>query len=340
MITFLPNLCRRLKPRPRLLVEFSNVQACEPRTLLTRLGRKVCEWVVGGRGIEWRYGTLLRDSDVVAGFCGQHLQFILGYHPAAAAKGAVIPATPPLQILDDPDGSLRRRVRAELGAQEDDFILAFFGYVYPSKGVDTLLHAVTLARKSVPTLRLLVIGGESEAFVDKAPDYPRQMRELTTKLGLDDCVRWTGYIPDEVASGYLRAADACVLPFVQGVRLNNTSYAVAAAHALPVISTRGETLEPDFVDRENVLLCWAGDPKDLAAGIVEVAGDRQLRRTLSFGAAEMARTRTSWEAVTRQRIELLSSGRNSAAPVAIAETTAGTGRHSATPADAAPEVPA
>jgi glycosyltransferase involved in cell wall biosynthesis len=131
------------------------------------------------------------------------------------------------------------------------------------------------------------------------------MREYTTTLGLDDCVTWTGYCEDEVASAYLRAADACVLAFVQGVRLNNTSYAVAAAHGLPVVTTRGESLESDFIDRHNVLLCWASDPKDLAEGLVEVARDNQLRETLRAGITQIGRRRTSWAAVTRQRMQLL-----------------------------------
>jgi glycosyltransferase involved in cell wall biosynthesis len=321
MITYLPNYCRLLKPKPRVVIEFSNIQGCEPQAMLTRAGRKICEWLVGGAGIEWRYGTLLRDSDAVAAFCGQHLQFLLEYFPPAAAKSAVVPATPPLQILEDPGGDLRRTVRAQLGVADEDFVAAFFGYVYPSKGIETLLHAVAIARKEISKLRLLMIGGEAQAFVDKAPTYPRKMRQLTTELGLDDCVTWTGYIADEVASGYLHAADACVLPFVQGVRLNNTSYAVAAAHSLPVVTTRGETLEPDFVDRQNVLLCWATDPQDLAEGIIEVAKDQQLRGQLRAGAAEMARTRTSWEAVTLQRIELLSSADSTPEPTIVSVNT-------------------
>ena len=42
---------------------------------------------------------------------------------------------------------------------------------------------------------------------------------------------------------YLCAADICVLPFNVGVRLNNSSFAAAAAHGLPIVTTRGEMLE-------------------------------------------------------------------------------------------------
>jgi glycosyltransferase involved in cell wall biosynthesis len=323
MMTFLPSLCRRLKPRPRVLVEFSNVQAAEPSGIGARAGRKLAERLVGRRGVNWRYGTLLRDSDAVVAYCAQHLRHLVDVYPPVASRSHVIPATPALQIVEDGGGRIRRQVRSELGAADDDFVLAYFGHLYPSKGIETLLHSVALARTVLPRLRLLMIGGEVEAFADRAPDYPKQMRALCARLGLDECVTWTGFCEDDVASGYLRAADACVLPFVQGVRLNNSSYAVAAAHSLPVVTTRGESLEREFVDRHNVLLCWASDARDLADGITEVARDDELRRSLQAGSADIARTRLSWQSATRDRLALLTHG---------AVRSIGDGRGIATPA--------
>jgi glycosyltransferase involved in cell wall biosynthesis len=308
MITFVPSLCRRLKPRPRVVVEFSNVQAAEPTGARTRAGRKLAERLVGRDGINWRYGSLLRDSDAVVAYCAQHLRHLVGVHPPVADKSRVIPATAALQIVEDNEGSIRRQTRARLGATDGDCVLAYFGHLYPSKGIATLLESVALARRVVPRLRLLMVGGEVEAFADRAPDYPRQMRAYCSQLGLDECVTWTGFCDDGVASAYLRAADACVLPFVQGVRLNNSSYAAAVAHSLPVVTTRGESLEREFVDRHNVLLCWASDAQDLADGIIEVACGDDLRRSLRAGSAEIARTRLSWESATRERLALLSHG--------------------------------
>lgn len=308
MITFLPSLCGRLKPRPRVVVEFSNVQGAEPSGTRARVKRKLAECLVGRAGVNWRYGTLLRDSDVVVAYCAQHLRHLVDVEPAVETKSRVIPAAPTLQMIEDREGVIRRKVRTQIGAADRDFVLAYFGHLYPSKGIETLLRSVALARTALPRLRLLMIGGEVEAFADRAPDYPKKMRALCSQLGLDECVTWTGFCDDAAASAYLRAADACVLPFVQGIRLNNSSYAVAAAHSLPVVTTRGESLEPGFVDRHNVLLCWASDPQDLADGIIEVAHDDELRRSLQAGSAEIARTRLSWQSATRDRLALLSQG--------------------------------
>jgi len=321
MVTFLPTMCRRLNPRPRVLVEFSNIQGAEPKQWSTRLGRKLAEWWAGGKDIEWRFGTLLRDADAVAAYCREHLKYLASVYPPVHGKSDVLAATPPLNIVDDADGSVRRAKRGQMGVADGDFVVSYFGYIYPSKGLETLIEAVALAAPRVPGLRLVLVGGTPEAISVKDPEYPQRLRALPERLGFAGQVTWTGFCDDEVASAYLHASDACALPFVQGVRLNNTTFAVAAGHGLPVISTRGETLEPEFVDGRNVVLCWASDPAAMAEAIVRVAGDPALRRTLREGSLEFARGRSSWEAVTCQRLALL-GGPGRAAPDAAAAAAA------------------
>ena len=99
---------------------------------------------------------------------------------------------------------------------------------------------------------------------------------------------------------YLYAADACVLPFDQGVILSRSSLAAAASHGLPIITTQGEHLESPFQHEVNVFLCPPKDPDALALGIRRVVSSPDLRRKLREGAGQLAREWFSWEkAVTR-----------------------------------------
>ena len=112
---------------------------------------------------------------------------------------------------------------------------------------------------------------------------------------------------------YLHAADACVLPFDQGITLNRSSFAGAVAHRLPIITTKGDTLESPFVDGKNVLLCRPKDPEGLATAIESVICDRELRQRLSEGALEMASKWFSWEKAIEQTIGAL-NGQSSNTP--------------------------
>jgi glycosyltransferase involved in cell wall biosynthesis len=134
------------------------------------------------------------------------------------------------------------------------------------------------------------------------------LREEVKRLGLADRTFWTGHQEGEDASAYLRAADCAVLPFVEGIRLNNSSYAVATSHGLPVVTTKRDELEPDFVDGRNVLICKAGDADDMSRAITAVATDTALRERLRAGAIEYSRGRSSWAAVVRQTIAFCRDG--------------------------------
>jgi glycosyltransferase involved in cell wall biosynthesis len=127
--------------------------------------------------------------------------------------------------------------------------------------------------------------------------WAQQMLRLPQELGIADRVAWTGGFPLESdrASLYLRAADACVLPFDQGIFLNNSSFAAAAAHGLPMLTTRGATLEPAFRHGENVFLCPPRDPELLAAAIETLLGDPDLCRRLGAGALRLAQEWFSWD---------------------------------------------
>ena len=87
----------------------------------------------------------------------------------------------------------------------------------------------------------------------------------------------------------------CVLPFNDGVRLNNSSFAVAASHGLPIVTTLGDSLESPFLDGENVRLCLPKNPVALAAAITELAHSPDMRKRLAAGARRLAESHFSWD---------------------------------------------
>ena len=123
------------------------------------------------------------------------------------------------------------------------------------------------------------------------------MMLLSERLGIADKVTWLqGYSSGSLeASMYLYAADVCVLPFDRGVILSRSSLGAAAAHGLPIITTRGEHLESPFQDRKNIFLCPPKDPEELAAGISSIMKNPKLRQDLSNGARKLAGDWFSWD---------------------------------------------
>jgi glycosyltransferase involved in cell wall biosynthesis len=153
-----------------------------------------------------------------------------------------------------------------------------------------------------------MIGDGNEVVLQrvKRPNYVHQLRDKVKELGIEGKVVWTGYYPtdSDLGSIYLRAADACALPFDDGVVLNRSSFAGAVAHGLPTVTTRGETLENAFRNNENVLLCKPKDPDSLAAALDTLMLRPELRQRLSWGALAMARQWFSWDTAVERTMDV------------------------------------
>jgi glycosyltransferase involved in cell wall biosynthesis len=191
----------------------------------------------------------------------------------------------------------RRSGRRSLGIAGEEILLAYFGFMYPGKGVETLLRAFAIVAARHDSVRLVLIGGTMDLKFGDRGAYADDLQQLCDSLGIGARVVWTGGYDtgSPRASRYLYAADVCVFPHDLGIQLNNSSLAAALAHSLPVVATRSESLEAPFLDGRNVLLCPRQDPSAMACCIERVIEDRELRRRLASGSAELAAAWFSWD---------------------------------------------
>ena len=187
----------------------------------------------------------------------------------------------------------------------------YFGYIFPNKGLETLLRAFHLVKSRGYNARLVIAGGVPAHLYEERFSYLKELEELARTLGVGNEVVWTGQCDwdrDE-ASLYLHAADVCVLPFDEGVSMNNSTFAAAAAHGRPIISTRGKTLERFFLHEENVFLCPPRDPEALAVAIQTLMDRAELRARLASGALKLAEEWFSWDRAVERTLAALNPRR-------------------------------
>ena len=314
MITYLPTVTRSFLPRTRFVTFFQNADGIydwfgeveQDRPLRARLlGRAVMYWA-GSSRVDAMFGTLLRDSHRLVLVSDRHREALMSRDDSVAKRTVVVPI-PPLIFVSPiwPRGEHDLR-RERLGLQPADFVIVFFGYIYPAKGVETLIRAIGLLATRRQNVKVLLVGG-NVATPDR-PAFLEEMQDLTRQLAIDEKVVWTGDFPWDSLRGseYLRAADLCVLPFDKGVSSHNSSLAAAMVHGLPVITTRGETLEDVFVDGENVVLCPPKSPEETAKAIETAMDSAELRQKLSTGSLNLAQKRFSWTLAVDQTVAALS----------------------------------
>lgn len=108
-------------------------------------------------------------------------------------------------------------------------IISYFGFIIPSKGLDYLLKCIS----KIENTKLLIIGE-----LDKNDEYHESLLKLINKLNIQDKVVITGFLKEEHdVADLLQISDACVLPFVNGVKKRNGSFLAAYNQRIPVITT-------------------------------------------------------------------------------------------------------
>jgi glycosyltransferase involved in cell wall biosynthesis len=300
MITFAPTILKRLFPHVPFVTRYESVfvGANPSKTSVpARLFRRgMMQWA-GTADVGYGSGTLLRDSDHVIALCDRHRTILLDEWPPVHRKMTLIPPPPNMRIVQNDDGAARRRGRLRLGLQEQDFVITFFGYLYKTKGIEFLLRAFRLVREARKGVKLLFIGGRVQLDVEGSADYFDRMQDLAKDLKLEDDVIWTGPVKSDGEEGsiYLHAADVAVLPFLQGVQLNNSSLSSIAAHGLPIIATRGPLLDSAFVHGHNILLSEPRDEHAIADYILQLMDNPSLVAGLKAGVRQLAEDYFSWD---------------------------------------------
>ncbi len=200
----------------------------------------------------------------------------------------------------------RDQWRARWGVAKEDILLAHFGFLNETKGVEALVRALhRLVREGYP-VKLLMVGGETGSSDPTNVEYARRIKALIEELGLEDRVKWTGFTPPQEVSANLMACDICVLPYRDGVSLRRGSLHAALIHGLPIISTYPRVPVKELVDGENIKLVNPDDPEDIALAVVELMRDPALRQKLGEGAKKLS-AMFGWEGIAGETLRVYES---------------------------------
>jgi glycosyltransferase involved in cell wall biosynthesis len=311
MVTFAPAISKTVLHAALFATQFENIYGANPQstTFLARVLRKGIMLWLGRKRTNYYFGTLLHDSDRIITLSNHHLAELCKLAPDLEKKSVVIPVPPLMGVNSGNEGTLRERGRNLLKVKSEDFVITYFGRIYPDKGIDTLLRAFQLVATHRCNVRLVLVGGHIySGRYQHFRSFADEIVQLPTDLGIADKVTWTGeYAWDsELPLMYLRASDLCVLPYRFGVQLNNSSFSAAASQGLPIITTQGETIDEPFRHKENVYLCQPEDPNVLASAIETLLDGPDLRERLAYGALKLAQERFSWESVIDRTIKTFS----------------------------------
>lgn len=225
----------------------------------------------------------------------------------------VVPGGADLERFRPLPDAARRAARRRAGAQDDELLLVAVRRLVPRTGIDLLLRAIASVRDDLAPWRLLVAGNGPERATLEA---------LSTELGLDDRVRFLGYVPDEELPALYAAGDLSVVPSrtLEGFGLSTLE---SLASGTPVLATSVGGSVEILEDLDPRLLAAHVSHDALAERLTDWAGRRRELAMLRPASRSHVETRYDWNRMADTLLgrELTAFDDRGAVPGSIADVT-------------------
>ena len=255
-------------PHPLLFARLVGAQCvCEVN------GEPVPDWSETDRTIKrrlkhWLASFALSRCDRVVVLTDGLRDLVVRRYRVAAERVAVLSSGTDTGLFAPQDvATCRRRIGVALGQDYIGFVGSFYRY----QGLQCLLEAMAIIRRTMPSVHLLLVG-DGEA----APELKQQ----AARLALSPYITWAGRIPYQEVPAWIGAMTLCVAPF-RGDRGETSPVKIFdyLACGKPVIASAIPSISATFTQETGVTLVPPDDPVSLAQVMLALLKDpdRQAR---------------------------------------------------------------
>ena len=277
-ISFLPIMLQVFSPKTRLICtihEFNN------RTFLGKMRLYI--------------GILFCDQIIVVSV--QYVKELLRWPFLFYKKITVIPVGANLPKVVDPDLSLRKQFENRFNIKQDDRIVAHFGVIRPSKGIEFLLKEFRNAVSVNNRLKLVLIGWIDQKY------YGSVILPMIKEEFLEKHVILTGDLSSREASECISMAEICVLPYEDGVSTKRGSFMAVLQNNIPVITTRPGVEFGEIKHERNAFLVNYGEDATLGNSIIGLIDNEPLKRKITSGMKDLA-DKYSWRSIVESTVRV------------------------------------
>ncbi|MEG1148865.1 MAG: glycosyltransferase, partial [Niameybacter sp.] len=171
-----------------------------------------------------------------------------------------------------------RYTKGEIQALKTQFKLSldaptvlFVGRIAKEKSIDVVLEAFPRVVEKIPKAKFFIVGDGPEMT---------HLREMVTKLGLEDAVIFAGLQPWATIGKFYQLGDVFVSASVSETQ--GLTFAEAMAAGLPVVAKHDESIEAlvenDYNGRKF------SNQEELSQALIDLLEDERYRKTLSIHA--------------------------------------------------------
>lgn len=184
-----------------------------------------------------------------------------------------------------------------------EFIIGIIGRITPLKGHEYFLRAVSKVIRSMPYLKVWIVGDAPE----NKQVYREELETLARRLGLSHCVKFLGKRAD--IPQILSKLNLVVLSTVTEEAFGRVIIEAQAA-GIPVVATRVGGVVDIIEDGKTGILIPPKDPDALAGAIVKVLKDRSAMQKITINARRNVEERFNLEKMCQETIKVYQEALN------------------------------
>ena len=188
-----------------------------------------------------------------------------------------------------------------IGLSTQQPILLYVGRIEPLKGIDTLIQALAIMRRSGSEVCLTIIGGDpEESTFDRASEVSR-LKTISEQAGVADVITFLGKRSQDSLPYYYSAAEAVVVPS------HYESFGMVALEAMacgvPVVASQVGGLAFLVQDGVTGFTVPVDEPEALADRLMRCVNQPDLQKQLGRQAADLA-GEYAWEKIAARMLNL------------------------------------
>ena len=171
---------------------------------------------------------------------------------------------------------------------KDALLVLYHGQLHSCQYVRLFLGAIKLISETQDRnrLRFMILGSGSELG---------PLKTFARELGIGEKVIFTDFVPHADIPQYIAAADICIAPFDD----NEVTRCKSPLKIVEYMASGKAIVASDVGEVRNMLdgaglLVEPGKPEALVEGILGLAGDETLRKTIAAAARQRAETKYNW----------------------------------------------
>lgn len=190
-------------------------------------------------------------------------------------------------------------IRTQLGLTEKNPTLIFHGDIKYDDGLDILLDALSIALKKRPDIKLLVLGGGGAYF--------NKLKNTFKSLPLKHNVIYLGWIPYDLVSKYIGAADIGIMPIRS--TLNHNLYLSFKlfeywAMSKPVIVTKLKAISSIFKNGKTGIIIPNENPQKLAEAILNLTKNKRRAKKMGDNGRKLVEEKFNWEKIFTKEVDV------------------------------------